>query len=257
MKMLDPLEVEIMDLDLKPLRDQAAGAVSAMLDVPVVIALGTELPNSFRSGAVGLSDKSLDVAVKPYLDFDGRRAAVIVDDLVLLQNFAPRPFHTAIRGEFLGTVAHEVGHIVREAWIPSPSDPEDIPARVTARVERFASVGLAPDNEARREAWFHHDAPWIRSYLHVSHRLERALRLPCIPSFHPCYGLSSARKYESALGDEPRRLGHIPLAEISGIRPPEAFIELWKSDVRAWFLSIANPTDADIAMLKIGMKMFS
>jgi hypothetical protein len=52
-------------------------------------------------------------------------------------------------------------------------------------------------------------------------------------------------------------LGHIPLAEISGIRPPEAFIELWKSDVRAWFLSIANPTDADIAMLKIGMKMFS
>jgi hypothetical protein len=256
MKMLDPLEVEIMDLDLKPLRDQAAGAVSAMLDVPVVIALGTELPNSFRSGAVGLSDKSLDVAVKPYLDFDGRRAAVIVDDLVLLQNFAPRPFHTAIRGEFLGTACHEFGHVVSENWIPSPSDPGEMSTGVTARVEKFASVGLGSDNEARREAWFQHDAPWVRSYLHLCQRLGRALGLPCIPSFSPCYGLSSAWKYQSALGDEPQRMGHIPLTELHATPPPEAFITLWKSDVRAWFDTVSSPTDAHFTMLKIGMHLF-
>jgi hypothetical protein len=227
-----------------------------MIGTPVIVALGSELPNSFRSGALGLSGKSIDLAVKPYIDFDGRAVAVVVDDLVLMSAFAVRPFPSAIRATFLETVAHEVGHIVREAWIPSLSDPEDIPARVTARVERFASVGLAPDNKARREAWFHHDAPWIRSYLHVSHRLERALGLPCVPSFSPCYGLSSAWKYESAFGDEPQRLGHIPSPEIHATPPPEAFVQLWKADVRRWFFSIEQPTDADFAMLKIGMHLF-
>lgn len=48
----------------------------------------------------------------------------------------------------------------------------------------------------------------------------------------------------------------MPLTELSTIKPPQQFIDLWQSDLRAWWCAIANLTNEPTAALVRGLKMF-
>jgi hypothetical protein len=46
------------------------------------------------------------------------------------------------------------------------------------------------------------------------------------------------------------------LTEIVGVPCPEPFAELWRSDLRKWFLSLDPPTEPQAAAVIAGLKMF-
>jgi hypothetical protein len=79
-----------------------------------------------------------------------------------------------------------------------------------------------------RPPWAGHEAPFIRAAIHASHRAG-VYASDCRVA-GAVYGLSACPWYEHALGDEPRRLESLPVAEILKTPAPAAFAELWASD---------------------------
>ena len=253
------------------LPDLRGGAVKALREIlpgapGIVVALASELPKSHRGAGVGYCGKDLDVAIRPHIGFKGRAAAMVIEDAVLLENQQAHaiargldsPTPAMLRGAFLETVAHEIGHIITNRWIPSPDDPEPAAPTITLRVEKLCEAG--PDTRTGADLivpWANHCGRWMRVYFHVCHRLAAVLNMPICPSTDPFHRVSSARKYQLALGDEPAALAGVALGEIGGIGPPESFIKQWQTDVSNWWMGLSHPTDENTAMLFAWRNLFT
>lgn len=257
-----------MTVSLETLRDRATEALQAILpDAPaIVIALASELPKSHRGAGVAYCGKNLDTALRPHLGFKGRAACLVVEDAVLLENQTEHaiarnlaePTPSMLKGTFLEAVCHELAHVVVNNWVPRPDDPEPPAPVVTARVEKLCVGG--PDLRSEREQtvpWWNHHGRWVRTYLHVVHRLSQSMRIAIIPQLDTFHAVSPASAYRAALGDEPNRLAVMPLPDIGDISPPPAFIELWQADVKRWWLGLSAPTETQTAMLFAWRDLFT
>ena len=230
----------------------------------VYIGLVSELPSTFRcNGAMAFSGKDLDVALRPHLPGRrGRGVAVVVDDLELADYVSEicrarpaAPRKTLLRAEFATLVCHELAHVIGESWIPSPGEPP--PAETIRRAEILAwcLLGAPPRDPV---PWAEHSASFFRLLLHVAYRLRTVLRWSFVPQAdHELYGLSPLWRYEGALGDEPDRLGHLPLTAISDNPPPAAFARSWAADLKRWFAAIDSATDFQVTALLCGLRLFN
>lgn len=231
------------------LRDAATTAIRLMVPgaTNVVIALTNELPAEFRGQNLGYVASNLDLAIRPYLGFGGRAVAMVVNTVAIVENQRAhavarrmeQPTPRMLTGLFLDTVAHELGHLAYGGFT-TPAD-EDLGPSVTD-VARKLALAQAGSRVASDVPWNVHHGRWVRLYLHAAHRLARAMNFPQSADLDAEHGLSSARAYESALGDEPAGLEHIALTQIGDIAAPIAFAELWQRDVVRWWRGLEHPT---------------
>ena len=255
---------------LKTLRDELRRAAEGILpEAAVYLCLSSELPSELRKrGSLAFSGKNLDIAVKTHLpEWRGRGVAIVVDDTEFVDYlgewFAARPMankERLLRAEFATIVAHELSHVVSEKWIPAPGEPPPVETREIQRreeVSAWAAVAL-PARDANPWPWCGHGAPFLRLLFHVAYRLRREMRWSFDVRFdHELYRLSPSRRYQSAIGDEPERLAHLPLTAIDDTPPPERFRELWQGDLRKWWLELSPPTEFQTTIMLRALEPFT
>ncbi len=275
--MLDPKMSETspqLDADMQTMTQQLrhelqAAAAKILPEAPGVrIILASELPPAFRkTGAIGWVGRDLDIAVRPHIpDWRGDRGIVIVINDELLVRWVKKEceiFPSALPGAILrwqmgAVVSHELGHVVSDGLIPVPDEPPlETPDATTSRHEKWCAIDLPDVESGPRMSWFGHDGRFVRATLHATYRLQRELDWRFSPDCDSeRYGLSRAWQYGIALDDEPKRLAHLPLVDISTIAPPLAFAELWRDDMRRLYAAIDAPTYYQTSDFVNALKLF-
>jgi hypothetical protein len=139
----------------------------------------------------------------------------------------------------IGVLLHELAHVIavaQEVRCLTPPAPA---------LSRELTEGFLLDAPIRCGAgavvpWADHGAEFIRAALHLHARAERLgiafLRSHLVVDCN-ARGLSETEAYAEALGSEPKRYEGWTFEDISNCRPPEAFVSLWRRDVRRVFLS--------------------
>jgi len=161
------------------------------------------------------------------------------------------------RRELLRAAVHELAHIVSRPLLPGELDDNLPRAEEKIKCLRACCSLTTPPAIETPCPWENHSADFIRIAQHAGHRMQSAVGffLPREWVNTRDYGLDSGEwKYQTALGNEPERLAVVPLSEIVHIPPPVQFIELWRSDCRAWFQSLHSPTAEQSAALVRGLK---
>lgn len=181
-----------------------------------------------------------------YADTSYSLGAPLVRDSLIASNQwrGPGPTIVYINPPTLGVTMHELAHMLPlKDEYPEDREPTAGNRRFEAKAAAaWASGAIEPIDP--RQPWFGHEADWIRYTFHV---WWRATNLHGF-RVHPVklcvagkrYGLSHARGYLEALGDEPKRLQASTFKEIQAIEPPAEFSELFEQDVLRW--KAANPT---------------
>jgi hypothetical protein len=141
------------------------------------------------------------------------------------------------------TMLHELSHFCQRGRVDQP-EPEDMSAseleRLTsttpqesadvalARVfRRQLKDGIPPDECPGHPLWYLHPVEFWRMTHHVGHRAGVSPRRLADPAN---YGLSEFWKYESAIGDEPKRREHLDLRDVAEMPIPEDFTALFQKD---------------------------
>jgi hypothetical protein len=230
----------------------------------IYVLFSTQVPERFRPKNVfGLTCKGLDVALHESLGKRfTKRGRVIILDCAMCRSFAfaARPLIREVlttRRQLLQTAGHELAHIVIDLDLPGEETPQ-FAAIAKFAMEKFAAAP-APRPAEQPIPWTDHNGRFFRVVLHIAHRMRSHVRdwLPYDGWIFPeAYGLSRERQYAAALDHEPEELAHLPLRELSTIAPPAAFAELWRADIRGWWLSVENPTDAQTSALTRGLALF-
>ena len=252
---------------LRALRDQTERALEVLLGVPSYVCFGFELPREIRPGHYFAYTRfGMGAVVRQYIGRDrGPGPAVVVDERFLCEyakavargRFAPPRL---LAGQlFLGVVAHEYGHVLQTGWRHELAL-EELPAYIVG-AESMAEAQLAqPPAPLTERPWpfAHHGAVFLRGVLHLHYRLRAALGIRFEPSFEAdTYSMSSLWRYRSAIGDEPERMVDVPLQEIHGTLPPERFRELWKDDLRKWWLELSPPTEFQTTIMLRALEPFT
>jgi hypothetical protein len=202
--------------------------------LPLYILLQSEVadvmgPDNFSDG---YTTPNLDLNLQSCIGdaWQGRGPCMVLNDVSLTEDNFPEDV------EFLtfSTVLHELAHILDG---PLPVDFHGVPD--PGRIE-FETMVIA--NALKYEyrplpvAYHGHEDAFIRIALHLHYRAN-AIGVKTIPNLLCAgrrYGLSHAHRYMEALGEEPIELAHLPIAEITRIPPPAAFLELWQADVKSY-----------------------
>jgi hypothetical protein len=200
--------------------------------LPLYILLQSEVadvmgPENFSDG---YTTPNLDLNLRSCIGdrWQGRGPCMVLNDVSIADEHFPEDVAIVA----ISTVLHELAHILDR---PTPVDLQSLPS--DDRIE-FETLVIA--NAARHEyrplpvAYHGHEDAFIRIAIHLHYRAA-AVGVKTIPNLLCAgrrYGLSHAHRYIEALGDEPGDLLHLSFAEISRSPPPEAFTELWISDVR-------------------------
>lgn len=130
-----------------------------------------------------------------------------------------------------GVLIHELGHVVDNRGLEAVVSDEGI--ELTLQKDQ-AKVALGDpvfvDDSGPAPKWSGHGLSWIRAVIHLICRAG-------VSQWHvnfadEGYGLSDRVEYIKALGDEPRRLESLPVAEILKQPAPAAFTELFERDTK-------------------------
>lgn len=162
--------------------------------------------------------------VRPIVVFDEE----LIDRHAHQHGWSPEKLTTTV-------FVHELGHCLPFESLPDPVAQDIEPDQTTldrsaARYRRFV------DAPPRPEPWAGHGHEFIRRALHLWWRADQAgCKIPLsILGCGRAYGLSHAREYLRALGNEPARMHDATFAEIEATPPPAEFVELFESDTTAW-----------------------
>jgi hypothetical protein len=134
-----------------------------------------------------------------------------------------------------GVLLHELGHVLPyPEQLPGDEEPtaEERHLHSVFRLAWASPVKPLPKTGFRDAQ---HDWRFVRRVLHLHFRAQAAGAYIPLPMLGICgweYGIAPARRYCSALNDEPERLLQATFAEIEATAPPSAFIQLWDSDTR-------------------------
>lgn len=144
---------------------------------------------------------------------------------------------------FDSMVLHEIAHVV-ELGVTSQSCPPNDQEQLRELVQTPWTEWAAHSGAVR---WFGHDLRYIRTLLHLHHRMESRGHRVCLPlAFcHESYGLSSITEYADALGDEPQRTSWLTLADAMAGPMPEEFTKLWGRDVVASLKPLVSKGQTD------------
>jgi hypothetical protein len=216
------------------IEDLIHACVQDVFGVPVYIVPTSDLPvpaEFLSAGAVGMSGTKLDLELQSHLEscdlWRGRGPAIVVDD-------------DRSDDEIIATVIHEMAHALE--------GPFDLEEPTYREIEAASDVGMigrslwSNFSELNLPRFFGHELPFIRNCLHLQHRFARAgadTPLDLIVDGAE-YDISDSAVYQDALGDEPCRFLNELFSSIREIRPPQDFIDLWRSDVLA---SMKSRTD--------------
>jgi hypothetical protein len=134
-----------------------------------------------------------------------------------------------------GLLLHEVSHL-----LPLVPEPYDGDPGTEADRERQCEVMAAGSSEERRILpWFQHGWQFLRRIVHLRYRAGRLGQDIPLNSLHaagPSYGLSHISCYERELGCEPVYSIGKSFAEIEATEPPPRFLDLFRRDMKAFFL---------------------
>lgn len=149
------------------------------------------------------------------------------------------------RHKLLGTALHEMVHAIEYRVFTPDRDPtaaEREQYEIDRRewIANMAKMADAVVNDTEdMPPWYpSHGPSFIRIGLHLHARSWQAgweIGLPEMRIADFDYGMSAPWKYMHALGDEPKRMADATSAEILATDPPQEFIDLFHSDVDAWF----------------------
>ncbi len=233
---------------------------------PIYVAFESEAPaDLICPDALAYCARHLDVALRDTIGdrWEGHGPAILINDRAAWRyvkqsgRMGRAFFHW--RFEIVATLIHELAHIALRPNLPTELDND--PDRAVRMTQVLRSVVAEPDTPAISKPcpWAGHDGQFVRVAQHIGHRLRAALDFwQSTDCLHlDAYGLSAEWRYQSALGNEPERLAGVPLTELATIAPPEKFIDLWRSDVRAWWLALQSPSDLQSVAMMQGLELFS
>lgn len=230
---------------------------------PLYVLFESELPAKYRppSYVWGLHGPCLDLSLRGRLASEGRwrgrGPAVILNDLAIAKEASELAGDDAdlvaelYNARMVATVTHEAGHMLER-----PLDLLPPPAEIEQEIQTTAEKALtrtAATTESEADApsdlphWAGHDSLFIRSLVHAHARAERIVgRIPGSLVFpHRRYQLSPLERYRHTLEREIASFdGCLSFCDLRTTRPPTAFVELWKSDLRCWWESTGDRTEA-------------
>lgn len=218
----------IYSLDLNERRDQTARMIRKLLGQRVEIRFAGELGLKCDGGLGGFTSAGLHSLVaesRPDLHRGPVPTVVIVDNF-LRDGSIP---HGHVAGWFDAIVLHEISHIV-EAGESAETAPNDDPAQLR---ELASTPWRTWPAYASLPKWAGHGARYIRTLLHLRHRLaSRGHAVSLEMAFcSAAYGLSRIEDYRISLGDEPARNDWRRMADVLAEPVPEEFKNLWSDDV--------------------------
>ncbi len=189
--------------------------------------LADEHPRLAGGCCCGWTLPYLDVLLRPVLAdrglWRGRGFACIIRDDRLINESAA-----------LATALHELSHGV--GWqAPAATAPADeVDRLLCVPLNEFTDDWLPSTKRKDKPApWHAHADRFIRAAIHVAYRASQLGHhtLPAdLQVAGRFYGLSHARRYALALGDEPRELAELPIRSILDSPAPAAFDRLWADD---------------------------
>lgn len=236
---------------------------------PFYVVLRGDLPPEYQGGEDGplaLTSRHLDLMLRPTLErqrrWRGRGPAMLLDPVAIAADAGHRPRTSRRRvfpAEATGVVLHELAHIV-VAGARDDSEPD--PTLI-----QFGRLSLAADltgTEAPTNGpgaivpWRGHEWPFIRVALHLAHRTAGLGTDVTASNVFDArdYELSPTCRYVAVLGDEPERLAGTPITTVGKMPPPDAFVELWQADVRAWKSRHAVTDEPSMALAACGRRIF-
>lgn len=259
-----------MQATIQQLRNELQAAAAKILPeaAGVRVIFASELPATLKkNGAMGWVGSDLDIVVRSHIpDWHGDRGVVIVvnDELLLdwvkkeCEFLSTTSFRPILRHQMGSTVSHELGHIITDGWIPTLDEtPLQTPDVIISSHKKWCSIDLPDVQSGKPMLWHGHDGRFIRATLHVAFRLQRVLGWRVSPDCESHrYGSSRAWQYGIVLDDEPKRLAHLPLADISTMPPPLAFADLWRDDMRRLYAAIDAPTYYQTSDFVNGVRLF-
>lgn len=236
--------------------------------MPLYALYADDVPNGFLPvGASGVTGRPLDLALQSHLEtsgqWKGRGPALIVDagaaqEMALAKADAVGGLDVedfcSLREALIASIAlHEFAHTLSRSIDTATDKPHEA---IEALWTGAASRPFEETFTATLPPWFQHGADYIRALCHLAYRAEVDGHMIVADAAFASdiYELSSLDDYREALGDEPKQLFGCSFAAIRATRPPEAFVELWQSDLQAW--ERANETDdesADIFAAAVSM----
>jgi hypothetical protein len=233
-------------------------------DVPIYIAMTSDgIPEGVLPRcAFGTFGRMLDIHLREWLtsrgEWHGRGFAIVIDDDKLRATVSPQFHDQAI----LATAIHELGHAldVDAIDLAEPADAKVCCAALTVSAAMWDQMLLkesssAADLASRVPAWFTHEAEWIRATAHLAWRAKRQglpIGLFCLADFAR-YELSSADDYAAALEPEFQPSGNCSLIELRKQQPPAAFVDLWRSDIKAWYSKQPTDTARDLCAFNLSL----
>lgn len=219
---------------------------------PVYVVAKSEIFAGYEgSSCYGCTGPLLDLAVRPALGdrWEGRGGAMIIEDESIARDAAGfaaraaphlrrRRMRAAFREVFAAVSLHELAHLLDgKLYADWPEARAPLAAVSRVYAETFVPTKRKANSGPAATVPFHqHEWGFIRTVLHLVHRAGRCgARVHSADAFDGgCYGLSGVWSYSAALGDEPERMEGQTIAEIRQTRPPERFVNLWRSDYLRW-----------------------
>ncbi len=163
--------------------------------------------------------------------------------------------HFRFISDSVGVLLHEIAHPLSVAIMPIEA-PALSKTDADAAITKWAAASEPPDCPPWDDG---HSARFIRTALHVQHRVETMLGFGILPdTIVDCeqYQLSSIYHYCNALGTEREKLAGEPFTVIRQTQPPEAFVTHWQADVDRWFSALASPSRFQIAAREAALSLF-
>lgn len=202
-------------------------------EAPLYIVPQSSLPPDCGAGdhCYGYTTPSLDLYLADHIPgYRGRGPCVVVNDIALAEEISG----DALAYRTLTIILHELAHVLDRPALYEDRTGVD-PNRILFESLVVANATASPPR-GDIPLYYGHEVGFIRIALHLVHRAEQAgfeVRPGAVCAGY-CYGLSSAYRYQLALGDEPARCTGMTFREIITTKPPQAFSSLWCDDFIAY-----------------------
>ena len=215
--------------------------------MPVYVLPQTRLPYDLGGDSVchGYTTGSLDLQLQDVIgrDWRGRGACVVVNDAALGREF-PGSFETA----FLGTVLHELAHVLERPspYRPRPDvDPDDL-RREAVEVAKVVSGPPTPDEVYR--PWFGHEARFIRIAMHLWYRAKQHDLYLFPDEIVPAdrYALSPARFYARATEGEAKCMDNDVLKALEEVTARQRIVNTRRSELELEIKQLKEQAQSDL-----------
>lgn len=213
-------------------------AARDLAGVPLYIVCQSTIAVEFgrAAGCDGYTTPSLDLYLADHLPgYRGRGPCFVVNDIMLREDRADDLAYW-----FTAIALHELAHVLERPALFADRTGEN-PDKIKFEALCLGSLAAEPDKTAG-PPYRGHEAPFIRTVLHLCHRAANVGTHIAPSAVFNCrhYGVSRPQRYATALGDEPRRFAAMLFRDILATEPPRAFSQLWNQDLLDWMTHNLN-----------------